>query len=105
MRSFIILSIASICLAGCSYFNQAGGSWFKSGVNADQTRTDLDACETEARSQTKVDRGIEQDITATQGSSTFGDPLADSGMSGYESSKRYDDIVKECMQAFGYVQQ
>ena len=104
MRRLMALCLAAGLLAGCSYFDQ-GGSWTKAGTDPDQARTDLDSCEAEARAQTKVDRGIDQDIAATQGSGAFGDPLADSGMSGYQSEKRYDDVVKECMQAFGYTRQ
>jgi len=104
MRRLIFLTTALVWLGGCSYFDQ-GGDWTKPGVDPDQARTDLDSCEAEARAQTKVDRGIDQDISATQGGGVFGDPLADSGMSGYQSEKRYDDVVKECMQAFGYVRQ
>lgn len=104
MRRFTLLAVTLALLSGCSYFDQ-GSNWTKPGVDPDQARTDLDSCEAEARSQTKVDRGIDQDISATQGGGVFGDPLADSGMSGYESEKRYDDVVKECMQAFGYVRQ
>lgn len=98
---FILLTIT--LLAGCSYFDEGGGNWTKSGSDVDQARSDLDSCEAEARAQTKVDRGIDQDIAATQGTGTFGSPLADSGVSGYQSEKRYDDVVEECMQAFGYV--
>lgn len=104
MRRFCAAFLTLALLSGCSYFDK-GGAWTKPGTEADQMRTDLDACEAEARAQTKVDRGIDQDIAATQGGGAFGDPLADSGMSGYQSSKRYDDIVNECMQAFGYVRQ
>jgi hypothetical protein len=105
MRVLIIASFSLALLGACSMFD-SGGSWMKPGENnPDQARTDLDNCEAEARAQTKVDRGIDQDIAATQGGGAFGDPLADSGMSGYQSGKRYDDIVDECMQAFGYARQ
>ena len=104
MRRLTLLVMALTLLGGCSYFDQ-GSNWTKPGVDPDQARTDLDSCEAEARAQTKVDRGIDQDISATQGGGVFGDPLADSGMSGYQSEKRYDDVVKECMQAFGYARQ
>ncbi|WP_374652772.1 hypothetical protein [Dongia sp.] len=104
MRRFLPLALLLSLLAGCSYFDR-GGAWTQPGATADQARSDLDACEAEARAQTKVDRGIDQDIAATQGGGAFGDPLADSGMSGYQSGKRYDDIVDECMRAFGYVRQ
>lgn len=105
MRTVIPLLAALLLLSACSMFDQ-GGSWVQpGGGDPDQARTDLDSCEAEARAQTKVDRGIDQDIAATQGTGAFGDPLADSGMSGYQSGKRYDDIVEACMQAFGYVRQ
>jgi hypothetical protein len=97
----LAISLPISLLGACSYFNQ-GGNWTKPGVDSDQALSDLDSCEAEARAQTKVDRGIDQDIAATQGTGAFGDPLADSGMSGYKSGKRYDDVVKACMQAFGY---
>jgi hypothetical protein len=102
MRLIIPLSLAIGLLGACSSFNQ-GSTWTKPDADPDQARTDLDSCEAEARAQTKVDRGIDQDIQATQGTGAFGDPLADSGMSGYQSDQRYDDVVEACMQAFGYV--
>lgn len=104
MRRVFALAVTLALLGGCSYFDKSG-NWTQSGVSADQARSDLDACEAEARAQTKLDRGIDQDIAATQGTGAFGDPLADSGMSGYQSGKRFDDIVEACMQAFGYVRQ
>jgi hypothetical protein len=104
MRRIFAFAVTLSLLGGCSYFDK-GGNWFQSGVSSEQTHSDLGACEAEARAQTKADRGIDQDIAATQGTGAFGDPLADSGMSGYQSNKRYDDIVAACMQAFGYVRQ
>jgi hypothetical protein len=104
MRSLIPAALTFMLLGACSTFDH-GSNWTKPGASADQARTDLDSCEAEARAQTKVDRGIDQDIQATQGTGVFGDPLADSGMSGYQSSKRYGDVVEACMQAFGYVRQ
>lgn len=102
MRYLLPMALAVSLLSACSFFNQ-GSNWTKPGVDSDQALSDLDSCEAEARAQTKVDRGIDQDIAATQGTGAFGDPLADTGMSGYESGKRYDDVVNACMQAFGYV--
>jgi hypothetical protein len=104
MRTIPVLALTLALLSGCSYFNQ-GGNWAKPGTDPDQALSDLDSCEAEARAQTKVDRGIDQDIAATQGTGAFGDPTAETGMSGYQSAKRYDDIVESCMQAFGYARQ
>ena len=101
MRHNLPLMLALGLLSACTYFQQ-GGNWTKPGVDPDQALSDLDACEAEARAQTKVDRSIDQDIQATQGTGVFGDPMAEAGVSGYRSDKRYDDIVEACMQAFGY---
>ena len=105
MRSILILALSLSLLGACSYFDK-GSNWTQpGGGDPDQARSDLDGCEAEARAQTKVDRGIDQDIAATQGNGAFGDPLAESGMSGYQSSQRYNDIVESCMQGLGYVRQ
>lgn len=105
MRNILILALSLSLLGACSYFDK-GSNWTQpGGGDPDQARSDLDQCEAEARAQTKVDRGIDQDIAATQGSGAFGDPLAESGMSGYQSGQRYDDIVDSCMQALGYARQ
>ncbi len=104
MRPLPILVLSLSLLGACSTFSQGGG-WTKPGVDPDQARSHLDSCEAEARAQTKVDRGIDQDIAATQGTGAFGDPLADSGMSGYQSGQRYEDIVESCMQGYGYVRE
>lgn len=104
MRRILPLMLAIGLLSACAHFGQ-GSNWTKPGVDSDQTLSDLDACEAEARAQTKVDRSIDQDIQATQGNGAFGDPAAEAGMSGYQSDKRYDDIVEACMQAFGYSRQ
>ena len=103
MRPVLVLS-AVLLLAACSYFDK-GGTWTQPGASSEQMHSDLGSCEAEARAQTKVDRGIDQDIAATQGGGAFGNPLADSGVSGYRSGKRYEDVVDECMRAFGYVRQ
>lgn len=102
MRYLLPLALAISLLSACSYFNQ-GSNWTKPGIAADQARSDLDSCQAEARAQTALDRNIDQDIAATQGTGAFGDPVAETGMSGYQSDKRYDDVVEACMQAFGYV--
>jgi hypothetical protein len=104
MRRFLALGLSISLLAGCSYFDRSG-NWTKPGTPDEQLRSDLDACESAARAQTRVERGIDQDIAATQGAGALGDPMADSGMSGYQSGKRYDDVVDECMRAFGYVRE
>ncbi|WP_374381682.1 hypothetical protein [Dongia sp.] len=104
MRPALIATAALLLVSACSYFDK-GGNWTQPGASSEQMHSDLGSCEAAARSQTKVDRGIDQDIAATQGGGAFGDPLADSGVSGYRTGKRYDDIVDECMRAFGYVRQ
>ena len=104
MRTIPVLALARGRRGGWGGFSQ-GGNWAKPGTDPDQALSDLDSCEAEARAQTKVDRGIDQDIAATQGTGVFGDPAAETGMTGYQSAKRYDDIVESCMQAFGYARQ
>ncbi|MBL8707690.1 MAG: hypothetical protein JNL25_00730 [Rhodospirillaceae bacterium] len=95
-------ALLSASLSGCAYFSH-DTRWTKAGVSEDEAWSDLDSCKRQARAATQSDRSIDQDIAATQGTGAAGtDPLQSTGISGYQTQKRYEDWVKECMIGFGY---
>lgn len=101
-RPLAILLLAGALLAGCSYFSH-NMTWTKPGVGEDEARADLESCERQAHAATKADRGIDQDIAATQGGASGAyDPGLTTNMSGYQTQERYHAWVNECMLGFGY---
>jgi hypothetical protein len=101
-RRWAGLGLAATLLAGCSYLSH-DMTWTKAGVSEDEAWADLDSCESQARAATKSDRGIDQDIAATQGGNAAGiDPGLTSNMSGYQTQERYNAWVSECMTGYGY---
>lgn len=101
-RPLAALLLAGSVLGGCSFLSHEM-TWTKPGVSEDEAWSDLDSCESQARAATKADRGIDQDIAATQGGNAAGvDPGLTSNMSGYQTQERYNAWVNECMTGYGY---
>ena len=98
-------AIAAVAiLAACT-----GGShqtvWTKNDGNPDQRDRDQRGCEAYARSQTKVDSGIDQDRAVMGGGTNSGlNPTLNENINAYSTQKRYDGLVKSCMTDLGYRQ-
>src|SRR5207237_1653087 len=98
----VCLAIAAFALAGCA----GGGSdrWTKPGVTPDTAATELSDCESQARSATQRDAGIDADILASRGQDwQRAGTLALKRDDMANSSRAFSQqIVARCMAAKGY---
>ncbi|TXH34184.1 MAG: hypothetical protein E6Q98_19340 [Rhodospirillaceae bacterium] len=79
--------------------------WTKNDGNPDQRDRDQRGCEAYARSQTKVDSGIDQDRAVMGGGTNSGlNPTLNENINAYSTQKRYDGLVNSCMTDLGYRQ-
>jgi hypothetical protein len=93
--------IVSLALAGCA---SGGDKWTKPGVAPETVEDELSDCESQARSATQRDAGIDADILASRGqdwqrAGTLAlkrDDMANS------SRARSRQIIARCMAAKGY---
>jgi hypothetical protein len=95
------IAVMGLALAGCA---NGGDRWAKPGVSPDTAETEFSDCESEARSATQRDAGIDADILASRGqdwqhSGTLAvkrDDMTDSNRT------RTRQIIARCMTAKGY---
>jgi len=97
------LSLSALALlAGCSFFSHSV-TWSKSGVNEEQAHSDLAQCKEQADVQTDRDKGIDQDITASNSGANAGlDTSPIQNMQNYHDDRRYKSILEDCMAQLGY---
>ncbi|MDY0885715.1 hypothetical protein ACFPL7_02790 [Dongia soli] len=77
--------------------------WTKNNGNPDQRDRDQRGCEAYAKSQTKVDSGIDQDRAVMGGGTNSGlNPTLNENINAYSTQKRYDNLVNSCMTDLGY---
>ena len=95
------IAIVGFILSGC-----AGGSdkWTKPGAAPDAAETELSDCESEARSATQRDAGIDADILASRGQDwqNTGTLALKSDEMANSSRARRRQIIARCMAARGY---
>ena len=97
----VLVAVASLVLAGCA---GGGDRWTKPGATSDAAETELSDCESQARSATQRDAGIDADILASRGQdwqragvlAMKRDDMANS------SRARSQQIIARCMAAKGY---
>ena len=88
-------------LAGCAH--ETITVWTKANVSEDQRNKDLSTCKRYADQEMAADRGVQQDVQVMNGGVQSGvKPTLGSNLSAYGDSKRYDDVVSDCMTDAGY---
>jgi len=97
MRKALIVSI--LLLAGCSAFGPpATKDWSRGDTTPDEAAADLQSCRHAARAKLAMDQQIDQDMGA--------DPTSQGGLANnlaqYDTEKRYNDMVRDCMLSAGY---
>ena len=100
---FVISTAMAALLAGCSLFSTTT-SWTKPGTTAEQAEADLDTCKQIAWAQEDTDAKIDQDTSAVMDDTGQGavDNELSQNMSNQRSSKRFGEIVDDCMRQMGY---
>lgn len=98
----VCVAILSLVLVGCAGSN--ADRWTKPGVKPETAETDLSDCESQARSATQRDAGIDADILASRGgdwqrAGTLGMKRDDMANSTRALSQQ---IIGRCMAAKGY---
>jgi hypothetical protein len=97
----VAIAIVTLVLAGCA---GGGEKWTKPGVTADTAEAELSDCESEARSATQRDAGIDADILASRGQDwqNTGTLALKSDEMANSSRARRRQIIARCMAARGY---
>ena len=100
--SGVLALAAAILLGGCSFFSHSV-TWTKSGATEAQAQSDLAQCTEEAKTQTDRDKGIDQDIAATNNGANAGlDTSPIQNMDAYRNERRFKSILGDCMTQLGY---
>lgn len=100
-RHLLLATGLSLLLAACAH--ETVTVWTKANVSDDQRYKDLSTCKRYADQELAGERGVQQDVQVMNGGvqsgvkSTLGSNLA-----AYGDSRRYDDIVRDCMTDAGY---
>jgi hypothetical protein len=116
VKTFFSAAFVAAALSGCSlFFEPSQKDWTRASGGSDQTSADLSACRQQADAVIQRDANIDRDIAAARSNnvdvdSTFGtvfpgsdQPETVRGANEFESQKRYDRIVNDCMRNRGYV--
>ncbi len=100
MKRIVMLAAVAL-LAGCS----SSPSWVKDGSPPPQTARAISDCEAQGREATRRDTNIMNDIMATRGGDWARSGVKETQVQMFTASNepRFEDVVKRCMAAKGYI--